>query len=135
MWCPLAGGFLSGKYTRENPNGNGGRLTGFDILPFDREHGYDVVSALRDIGRQHDVSPAQVALVWLLSRPAVTSILVGASNVSQLQENLGAHALTLSTDELVALGRLTEPGAIYPNWFNASTYDAQVRDALARKNT
>lgn len=70
----------------------------------------------------------------MLSRQAVTSILVGASNVSQIQENLGAHALTLSTDELVALDRLTEPKAIYPNWFNASIYDEQVRDALAQKN-
>jgi len=134
VWSPLAGGFLSGKYTRENPKGDGGRLTGFDIIPFDREHGYDVVQKLREIGQQHDASPAQVALAWLLSRPAVTSILVGASSVSQFQENLGAHALTLSTDELVALDRLTEPKAIYPNWFNASIYDEQVRSALAQKN-
>jgi aryl-alcohol dehydrogenase-like predicted oxidoreductase len=77
VWSSLAGGLLSGKYTRENPNGEGGRLTGFDILPFDREQGYDITSALREISRQHDASPAQVAFAWLLSRPAVTSILVG----------------------------------------------------------
>jgi len=134
VWSPLAGGFLSGKYTRENPKGDGGRLTGFDIIPFDREHGYDVVEKLREIGRQHHASPAQVALAWLLSRPSVTSILVGASKMSQLQDNLGAVSLVLSADELATLDTLTEPRAIYPNWFNASIYDAQVRDALARKN-
>jgi aryl-alcohol dehydrogenase-like predicted oxidoreductase len=132
VWSPLAGGFLSGKYTRENPRGDGGRLTGFDIIPFDREHGYDVVEKLREIGMQHNASPAQVALAWLLSRPYITSVLVGASKMSQLQDNLGAASLALSTDEIVTLDKLTEPGAIYPNWFNASIYDAQVRDALGK---
>jgi aryl-alcohol dehydrogenase-like predicted oxidoreductase len=130
VWSPLAGGFLTGKYTRENPKGDGGRLTGFDIIPFDRERGYDVVEQLRAIGRQHNASPAQVALAWLLARPYVTSILVGASKMSQLHDNLGAASLELSTDEIATLDKLTEPQAIYPNWFNASIYDEQVRDAL-----
>jgi len=134
VWSPLAGGFLTGKYTRENPRGDGGRLTGFDIIPFDREHGYDVVEKLREIGRQHNASPAQAALAWLLSRPSVTSILVGASKMSQLQDNLGAASLELSADEIATLDVRTEPRAVYPNWFNASIYDAQVRDALAMKN-
>jgi aryl-alcohol dehydrogenase-like predicted oxidoreductase len=132
VWSPLAGGFLTGKYTREHPQGDGGRLTGFDIIPFDREHGYDVVEKLREIGKQHNASPAQVALAWLLARPYVTSILIGASKVSQLQDNLGAASLQLSADEMAILDKLTEPRAVYPNWFNASIYDAQVRDALAR---
>ncbi|QBD80298.1 aldo/keto reductase [Ktedonosporobacter rubrisoli] len=130
VWSPLASGFLSGKYTRENPGGNGGRLTGFDIIPFDRERGYDVVERLREIGGQHNASPAQVALAWLLSRPSVTSILIGASKMSQLQDNLGAASLSLSVDELAELDKLTEPRAIYPNWFNATIYDAQARAAL-----
>lgn len=134
VWSPLASGFLSGKYTRENPGGNGGRLTGFDILPFDREHGYDVVEKLREIGRQHQASPAQVALAWLLSRPHVSSILVGASKLSQLYDNLGATSLELSADEITTLDKLTEPQAIYPNWFNASIYDEQVRNALTKRN-
>jgi aryl-alcohol dehydrogenase-like predicted oxidoreductase len=131
VWSPLAGGFLTGRYTRENPGGDGGRLTGFDIIPFDREHGYNVVEHLREFGRQHNASPAQVALAWLLSRPHVTSILVGASKMSQLQDNLGATSLELSADEIATLDKLTEPVALYPNWFNASIYDAPVRDALA----
>ncbi|GCE29043.1 oxidoreductase [Dictyobacter alpinus] len=132
VWSPLAGGFLSGKYTRENPGGNGGRLTGFDIIPFDREHGYDVVEKLREIGTKHKASPAQVALAWLLSR-SITAVLVGASKISQLDDNLGATELELSADELQELDKLTEPTAIYPNWFNAAIYDAAVRDALAKR--
>jgi len=130
VWSPLAGGFLSGKYTRENPGGNGGRLTGFDIIPFDREHGYDIVEKLREIGTRHKVSPAQVALAWLLSRPFITSLLVGASKISQLDDNLGAVEVGLAIPELADLDRLTEPRAIYPNWFNTAIYDAPVRDAL-----
>lgn len=130
VWSPLAGGFLSGKYTRENPGGNGGRLTGFDIIPFDRELGYNLVEKLQEIGTRHKVSPAQVALAWLLSRPFITSLLIGASKISQLDDNLGAVEFELATSELADLDRLTEPKTIYPNWFNATIYDAPVRDAL-----
>jgi aryl-alcohol dehydrogenase-like predicted oxidoreductase len=120
----------SGKYSRENPKGDGGRLSGFDIIPFDREHGYDVVDKLREIGERHHASPAQIALAWLLSKPYITSILMGASKISQLDDNLGAVNLELSADELAELNKLTEPKAVYPNWFNANIYDKQVRDAL-----
>jgi aryl-alcohol dehydrogenase-like predicted oxidoreductase len=133
VWSPLAGGFLTGKYTREQPQGDGGRLTGFDIIPFDREHGYAVVEKLQEIAKQHKASPAQVALAWLLSRSYITSLLIGASKISQLNDNLGATSLTLSADEIATLDKLTEPQAIYPNWFNASVYDAQVRNALTTK--
>ncbi len=133
VWSPLAGGFLSGKYTRENPGGDGGRLTGFDFIPFDREHGYDVVNRLREIGEQHHASPAQVALAWLLSRPHVASVLVGASKIEQLDNNIGAAQLELSTDELSTLDKLTEPTAPYPKWFNANIYDAPIRDALNKQ--
>jgi aryl-alcohol dehydrogenase-like predicted oxidoreductase len=133
VWSPLAGGFLTGKYTRENPQGDGGRLTGFDILPFDRERGYDVVDRLREIGEQHHASPAQVALAWLLSRPHVASVLIGASKIDQLDNNLGSAQLELSTDELTELDKLTEPTAPYPIWFNANIYDALVRDALNKQ--
>lgn len=133
VWSPLAGGFLSGKYTRKNPGGDGGRLTGFDFIPFDREHGYDVVDRLREIGEKHSAYPAQVALAWLLSRPHVASVLVGASKIDQLDNNIGAAQLELSTGELSALDKLTEPTAPYPNWFNANIYDEPVRNALNKQ--
>ena len=130
-WSPLAGGFLAGKYTRENPGGSGGRLTGFDLIPFDREHGYALVERLRDIGAGHGASVAQVALAWLLTRPVVSSVLVGASRPEQLADNLAAAAVRLAPEEVQGLDALTAPAAVYPGWFNARIYDAAARDALA----
>jgi aryl-alcohol dehydrogenase-like predicted oxidoreductase len=75
VWSPLAGGFLTGKYTRENPTGDNGRLASFDIMPIDREMGYKVVDLPREIAGVHQrATPAQVALAWLLSKPFVTSV-------------------------------------------------------------
>jgi aryl-alcohol dehydrogenase-like predicted oxidoreductase len=130
VWSPLAGGFLSGKYTRENPAGDGGRLSGFNMLPYDQDKGHEVVDRLRAIGKEHNASPAQVALAWLLSKPRVTSILVGANKLSQLEDNLGAAALQLSAQELTGLDELSAPALLYPNWFSARVFDAPVRDAL-----
>lgn len=130
IWSPLAGGFLTGKYTRENPQGDGGRLTGFDILPFDRERGYTLIDAMRQIADAHKASPAQVAIAWLLTRPAVSSVLIGASKTSQLEDNLGAAKLTLAAEELRTLDELTRPAPIYPNWFNERIFDAQAKAAL-----
>jgi aryl-alcohol dehydrogenase-like predicted oxidoreductase len=130
-WSPLAGGFLSGKYTREKPQGDGGRLTGFDMLPHDREKSYDVVDRLRAIGAAHGASVAQIALAWLLSKPYVSSVLLGANRMSQLEDNLAAADLQLTSDEVAELDRMTAPAAVYPNWFAARVVDVPVRDALA----
>jgi aryl-alcohol dehydrogenase-like predicted oxidoreductase len=130
-WSPLAGGFLTGKYTREKPEGDGGRLTGFDMLPHDREKSYGVVDRLRAIGAARGASVAQVALAWLLSKPYVSSILVGANKTSQLEDNLAAADLRLGGDELAELDQLTAPMPIYPNWFAARVVDVAARDALS----
>ena len=130
VWSPLAGGFLSGKYTRENPGGSGGRLTGFDIIPFDREKGYDLVERLREIGAHHGATVAQVALAWLLTRPFVSSVLVGASRMEQLDDNLGAARVKLEPDEVRAVDELTTPAAVYPGWFNPKVSDDKARGAL-----
>ena len=132
VWSPLAGGFLTGKYTRQNPQGDGGRLTGFDILPFDREHGYNLLEKLKAIANAHDASLAQVSIAWLLTRPAVTSVLVGASKLSQLEDNLQAAELTLSEQELKLLDESTKPAAIYPNWFNATIFDQKAKAAIEK---
>lgn len=130
VWSPLAGGFLSGRYTREDPTGGGGRLTGFDFIPVDRERGYDLVDRLRAMAQTHGATPAQLSLAWLLAKPYVSSILVGASKPAQLEDNLGAVSVTLTADEVAELDRLTEPAAVYPGWFNARVFDAQAREAL-----
>src|SRR5579871_6654483 len=130
VWSPLAGGFLSGKYTRENPKGDGGRLTGFDMLPYDREKGHAVVDKLRALGQAHTASPAQIALAWLLAKPHVTSILLGANKMSQLEDNLGASQIKLTAEQVAELDEMTAPAQIYPNWFTARTTDVAVKEAL-----
>jgi aryl-alcohol dehydrogenase-like predicted oxidoreductase len=130
VWSPLAGGFLSGKYSRENPQGDGGRLTGFDILPFDRDRGYALIDVLKEIAANHKASPSQIAIAWLLTRPAVASVLVGANKLEQLEDNLAAASLTLSPDESGRLDETTKPAAIYPNWFNTNIFDQQAKNAL-----
>ena len=131
IWSPLASGFLTGKYTRQNPQGDGGRLTGFDILPFDRERGYDLLEIMKQIAAAHNASPAQVAIAWLLSRPGVSSILLGATRLSQLEDNLASAHWALSDEQLRMLEELTRPTPIYPNWFNERIFDAQAKTALA----
>jgi len=130
VWSPLAGGFLSGKYSRENPQGDGGRLTGFDILPFDRDRGYALIDVLKEIAANHKASASQVAIAWLLTRPAVASVLVGANKLGQLEDNLAAASLRLSPDESGRLDETTKPAAIYPNWFNTNIFDQQAKNAL-----
>jgi len=130
VWSPLAGGFLTGKYTRENPQGDGGRLTGFDFLPYDREKGYAVVDKLREIAKAHNASPAQIALAWLLGKRGVTSILIGANKMAQLEDNLGAVNVKLAADQMTQLDELTAPAALYPHWFVARVQDAPVMEAL-----
>jgi aryl-alcohol dehydrogenase-like predicted oxidoreductase len=131
VWSPLAGGFLSGKYTRAKPKGESGdRLGGFEFLPYDRDKGYELVDLLQTIGAKRGASPAQVSLAWLLTRPVVASILVGASSRKQLDENLEAADVQLSSEDLAALDTATKPVAIYPNWFNERVVDAKAYQAL-----
>jgi aryl-alcohol dehydrogenase-like predicted oxidoreductase len=131
VWSPLAGGFLSGKYTRAQPQGRSGdRLGGFDFLPYDRERGFALVELLRTIGAAHGATPAQVAIAWLLTRPGVSSVLIGASSVPQLDDNVGAAAVKLTADDLAKLEAATKPAAIYPSWFTERVVDAKVYEAL-----
>lgn len=132
VWSPLAGGFLTGKYTRDNPAGDGGRLSGFDVLPVDREKGYDLLDAMHPIATARQTSLPALAIAWLLGKPAVASVLVGASKMSQLTDNIGAIFVKLDAEEMKKLDSLTEPPAIYPNWFNRNIYDAPVREALEK---
>ena len=131
VWSPLAGGFLSGKYTRESLKDKDNRLSGFDFLPLDKEWGFKVVDKLREVGGSRGASPAQVALAWLLAQPQVSTVLIGASKLSQLEDNLRAAEVKLTADELKALDDLTRPKPIYPNWFTATTADAKLTEALS----
>jgi aryl-alcohol dehydrogenase-like predicted oxidoreductase len=131
VWSPLASGFLSGKYTRETLSEPGNRYAGFDILPFDKEHGFGVVDRLRAIAGRHDASVAQTALAWLLGRPSVTSVLIGAAKLAQLDDNLGAADVHLTSDDIAELDAATPLHPVYPNWYIDSLTDQPVNQALA----
>src|SRR6185436_4942733 len=84
VWSPLAGGFLSGKYSRNNPPPAGSRFADAgQFVPFDREMGYRVVDTLKEVAARHGATPARVAISWLLSRPAVSSVIVAARKLEQ----------------------------------------------------
>jgi aryl-alcohol dehydrogenase-like predicted oxidoreductase len=123
VWSPLAGGLLSGKYRRDRPHPEGSRhLTDWNEPPVrDEDQLYDVVDALMKIGEGQGVSAAQVALAWLLGRPGVASVVVGARTEEQLSDNLGAARLQLTDDERALLDELSAPPLIYPFWHQAKT--------------
>ena len=115
-WSPLSGGFLTGKYRRDNPNPEGARRSGFQFPPIDEARGFDAVDALSTIAKRKHASIAQVALAWLLTQASVTSIIIGANKMSQLEDNLQAADLELSPEEIEELSRTTAPAALYPQW-------------------
>jgi aryl-alcohol dehydrogenase-like predicted oxidoreductase len=134
VWSPLASGFLSGKYTPQSLTDPNNRLSGFDILPFDKEQGFKLVERMRAIAANHDASVAQVAIAWLLSRPAVTSVIVGSTKLSQLEDNLKAVAVTLSAAELAELDAATTLPPVYPNFFIDNIgLDRPVAEALGHR--
>ncbi|MCM6775226.1 aldo/keto reductase [Nocardia sp. CDC159] len=131
VWSPLASGFLSGKYTRESLTDPDNRLAGFDILPFDKERGFGLIERLRVLADKHQASVAQVALAWLLAKPAVTSVLLGATKLPQLEDNLGAAELRLDPEEVAELDAAMPPAPVYPNWFIENMRDQPATEALA----
>lgn len=130
VWSPLAGGFLTGKYTRDNPQGDGGRLTGADFLPYDREKGHVLVDHLREVAKAHSATPAQIAIAWVLSKRTVASVLIGANKLAQLDDNLKAGDLKLSAEDLAKLDEITAQPKAYPHWFTDRVQDVQVNKGL-----
>lgn len=130
VWSPLAGGFLTGKYTREDPQGGGGRLSSLDMLPYDRAKGHDVVDALREMAAAHNASTAQIALAWLMTKRTVASVLIGANKMSQLDDNLAAADVKLTSEELQRLDTSTTVPLPYPHWFTERVQDQAVMAAL-----
>jgi aryl-alcohol dehydrogenase-like predicted oxidoreductase len=123
VWSPLAGGLLSGKYRRGEPTPEGTRrFQGWDEPPVhDEEQLYDTIDVLLDIAGKRDVSAAQVALAWLLGRPGVTSVIIGARTDEQLTDNLAAAELALSEDERARLDEVSQEPLRYPHWHQRNT--------------
>jgi aryl-alcohol dehydrogenase-like predicted oxidoreductase len=115
-WSPLAGGFLTGKFTRDSQSAEGARRDEFDFPPIDKEQGYDIVEVLEDIADDHDASVAEIALAWVRHQTGVTSTIIGARNADQLESNLNSANIELEDDELAELDEVSETPARYPFW-------------------
>jgi aryl-alcohol dehydrogenase-like predicted oxidoreductase len=116
VWSPLAGGFLSGKYRREQQGPQGSRRVDFDFPPINKDRAYDVIDVMDGVAKEHDVSVARVALAWLLHQQHVTTIIIGAKNEQQLEDNLAATTLKLTPEQLTKLDAVSKLPDEYPQW-------------------
>jgi aryl-alcohol dehydrogenase-like predicted oxidoreductase len=116
VWSPLAGGLLSGKFGPGSNNPEGSRRTTFDFPPVDKDRAWKVVEVMREVGEAHGVSVARVALAWILHKPSVMSIIIGAKTLEQLDDNLAAVDLTLTPEEMARLDEASELPPEYPGW-------------------
>jgi len=115
VWSPLAGGFLSGKFTRDAGDDTARRAK-FDFPPVNKEKGFDVLDVAKAIADRHGVSVAQVAIAWILANRTVTSVIIGARKPAQLDDNLKAVDVRLSAEDLKALDEVSKLTTEYPAW-------------------
>ncbi len=115
-WSPLAGGFLTGKFRRDQDDPEGSRRTTFDFPPVDREQGYEVVEVLREMAEAKQATVPQLALAWLLGQRGVTSVIIGTKKPTQLEDNLGAVKVSFTDAERARLDEITRPDVLYPQW-------------------
>jgi aryl-alcohol dehydrogenase-like predicted oxidoreductase len=119
VWSPLAGGFLSGKFTRTGGD-EAARRASFDFPPIDRERAYDILDALGVVARRRGATVARTALAWVLAQPTVTSVIIGARHLKQLDDNLEASELTLEADDLKTLDEVSRLAPEYPAWMESA---------------
>jgi aryl-alcohol dehydrogenase-like predicted oxidoreductase len=115
-WSPLAGGFLSGKFTRDAQGPEGARRTTFDFPPVDRDKAFRIIDVMRPIAAHHGASVAGIALAWLLHQSAVTAVIVGARTRAQLLDNMAATQVKLTAEDLGALNQVSALTPEYPGW-------------------
>lgn len=116
VWSPLAGGLLSGKYGPGAKDEEAGRRKTFDFPPVDKDKAWPIVAAMRDVARKHGAEVATVALAYILAKPFVMSVIIGASRMEQLEQNLAAVDLTLDADDLAKLDDISKLSPEYPGW-------------------
>lgn len=116
VWSPLAGGLLSGKYGRNMKGPEDSRRINFDFPPVNKEKAFDIVEVMQAIAQEKEISVAQVALAWLLHQPAVTSVIIGAKKTAQLEDNLKAVDVKLTTEDLEKLNEVSKLQPEYPGW-------------------
>ncbi|SOD92593.1 aldo/keto reductase [Spirosoma fluviale] len=134
-WSPLAGGFLSGKYTRTNKPEDGSRRLNFDFPPVNQEHAYEIIEVMQSIAEAHredgsGVSVARIALAWVLAKTGVTSVIIGAKNTDQLLDNIKAVDIRLTTEQLQQLDEVSAKPKPYPQWM----IERQGNDRLGASN-
>jgi aryl-alcohol dehydrogenase-like predicted oxidoreductase len=131
VWSPLAGGLLSGKFSRENQKPEDSRRSEFDFPIVDKERAWRILDVMRPIAEAHGCSPARVALAWLLQQPVVTSVIIGAKRPEQLEDNLRSIELQLSAEEWKQLDEVSQLPPEYPGWMlpfqGASRLDPNVQ--------
>ncbi len=133
VWSPLAGGLLSGKYSRERQSAEGSRRTAFAFPPVEMERAYTIIDLLREMADRKGVSVAQLAIAWLLHQPRVTSVLLGTKRSEQLEDNLGAVDVVLSEEELRSLDGASALPAEYPGWMLDFWSGARVQQLAAAR--
>jgi len=116
VWSPLAGGLLSGKFSRENQKPEGSRRSEFDFPLVDKERAWKILDVIAPIAKAHGCSAARISLAWLLTKPVVTSIIIGAKRLDQLKDNLAAVELQLTEDEIQQLDEVSALPPEYPGW-------------------
>jgi aryl-alcohol dehydrogenase-like predicted oxidoreductase len=123
VWSPLAGGLLSGKHRRNQAAPEGTRQTaGWREPPIRDENAlWAIVDELIAIGAAHGVSAAQIALAWLMRRPAVTTLIIGGRTEAQFRDNLASIDVKLTADERSRLDKVSQPPLIYPYWHQSWT--------------
>ncbi|MDM9626506.1 aldo/keto reductase [Rhizobium sp. S152] len=126
VWSPLAGGLLSGKYGPGAPGNGEGRRATFDFPPVDKDRAWACVSVMREVAEKHGVSVATVALAYVLAKPFVTTVIIGAKRIEQLDQNLAAVGLKLDAGDLKRLDEVSELAPEYPGWM-------LVRQGAARR--
>lgn len=114
IWSPLAGGFLSGKYTRDSEAS--GRRTNFQFPPVHPKQGFAIIDELEKIAERENASVSQVSLAWLLKKPGVTSVIVGATKEEQLVSNFGAVDLELTKEDMKTLDKVSAIKPEYPGY-------------------
>lgn len=127
-WSPLAGGFLSGKYSRNNEKAGDSRRDVFDFPPVNKERAYDIIDVITQIGKQYGVSAAQVALAWVRLQKGITSTIIGAKNPNQLLDNVRSTELVLSKDDLKRIDEVSALPREYPGWMvERQSADREIR--------
>jgi len=116
VWSPLAGGLLSGKFSRENQKPEGSRRSEFDFPIVDKERAWKILDVIAPIAKAHSCSAARISLAWLLHKPVVTSVIIGAKRLDQLEDNLAAVDVKLSDGELKQLEEVSMLPPEYPGW-------------------